>query len=86
MGLSKKYEKDYFSLSSAKFFAEFRRVILHVISFLRNSAISSAKLCEKKRYLLDNPLPSAWGEFIKTKPYEKDPVTINPYFWLIQRQ
>jgi hypothetical protein len=48
VGLSKKYEKDYFSLSSAKFFAEFRRVILHVISFLRNSAISSAKLCEKK--------------------------------------
>jgi len=38
--------------SFAKFYAKFRRVILYVFSFLRNTAISLAKLSEKKYFLV----------------------------------
>jgi hypothetical protein len=38
-GLIYMFEKDFFSLSYAKFFVEFRRHMQYVISFLRNSAV-----------------------------------------------
>ena len=55
LGLSKKYEKDYFSLSFAEFYAESRKVKTHVINLLRKSAINLRKSARKKRNLLDNP-------------------------------